>query len=55
MNERLRAAADEMLEEEWLMKLKADHDDDHWQGLDQLWGGKGAKRCQWCDEENINS
>ena len=38
--------------EKWNDELLADHDDNHRRGLDELWGGKGAKGCTYCDEEN---
>ena len=38
--------------EKWNDELRDDHIDNHRRGLDELWGGKGAKGCTYCDEEN---
>jgi len=41
--------------EKWLDELLADHNDNHRRGLDELWGGKGARGCAYCDEENAKA
>ena len=38
--------------EKWNDELLADHNDNHRRELDHLWGGKGAKRCEYCEEED---
>ena len=46
---------DEYSAEKWLDELLIDHNDNHRRGLDELWGGKGAKGCAYCDEENAKA
>lgn len=38
-------------EEKWNDELLADHNDNHRQGLDELYGGKGARRCTYCEQD----